>query len=133
LKHLAILGASGHGKVLADTALQLGWIEVSFFDDNWPVLKLNSHWDVVGDTNKLLLELENFDGVIVAIGNNTVRLNKSKQLISESAKLITLIHPSATVSPFSSIGDGSFIGAGAILQVDCNIGLACIINTNAVI
>jgi len=33
---LAILGASGHGKVVADAAEQAGWQSVVFFDDAWP-------------------------------------------------------------------------------------------------
>ena len=35
---LAILGASGHGKVAADAAEQGGWPSVAFFDDAWPGL-----------------------------------------------------------------------------------------------
>ena len=31
MRMLAILGASGHGKVVADTALHAGWDEVLFF------------------------------------------------------------------------------------------------------
>ena len=33
---LAILGASGHGKVLADIAELSGWSAIEFFDDAWP-------------------------------------------------------------------------------------------------
>jgi hypothetical protein len=44
MKRLAILGASGHGKVVADTALSAGWAEVVFFDDGWPGLQANGHW-----------------------------------------------------------------------------------------
>ena len=36
MKRLAILGASGHGKVVADCAELCGWESVSFFDDVWP-------------------------------------------------------------------------------------------------
>jgi hypothetical protein len=38
---LAILGASGHGKVVADAAGLAGWDEVVFFDDAWPGLTQN--------------------------------------------------------------------------------------------
>jgi sugar O-acyltransferase (sialic acid O-acetyltransferase NeuD family) len=132
VKRLAILGASGHGKVIADTAVLLGW-SVVFFDDAWPSITVNSHWSVIGTTNELLHEIASFDGVIIAIGNNSIRLKKFKQLFSTNAKLISLVHPSAIVSQYTSIGLGSFVGAGAVLQVDCKVGLACIVNTNAVI
>ena len=36
MKKLAIISASGHGKVIADIAEQVGWNELNFFDDTWP-------------------------------------------------------------------------------------------------
>ena len=39
MKRLAILGSSGHGKVMADTAECSGWEEVVFFDDEFPQKK----------------------------------------------------------------------------------------------
>lgn len=43
---LAILGASGHGKVLADIAELTGWDKVVFFDDAWPEVQRNGAWEV---------------------------------------------------------------------------------------
>lgn len=133
MNKIAILGASGHGKVLADTALHSGWDEIVFFDDDWPSLSNNSHWPVIGDTDILIDSIGEFDGVIVAIGNNAVRLKKTLFLKQCGAKLVSLIHPKSIISPFSLIGIGSFIGAGAVIQIDSEIGDACIINTNAVV
>jgi len=48
MKRLAILGASGHGKVVADTAECCGWQAVEFFDDAWPQRQGNGAWLVVG-------------------------------------------------------------------------------------
>lgn len=36
MKKLAVLGARGHGKLVADTAESCGWTEIVFFDDVWP-------------------------------------------------------------------------------------------------
>jgi len=46
MKRLAILGASGHGKVVADTAECCGWQAVEFFDDAWPQRQGNGAWPV---------------------------------------------------------------------------------------
>jgi hypothetical protein len=73
MKHLAILGASGHGKVVADTAELSGWETVVFFDDAWPDKVNNSHWQVSGNSRDLLERINTFDGVVVAIGNNHIR------------------------------------------------------------
>src|SRR5690606_30544090 len=94
---LAILGASGHGKVVADCAESCGWTQIVFFDDAWPDLSINGHWPVKGNSQVLLNTYSDFDGVVVAIGNNRIRCEKSLQLKEAGAILVTLIHPSAQV------------------------------------
>jgi sugar O-acyltransferase (sialic acid O-acetyltransferase NeuD family) len=129
LKRLAILGASGHGKVVADAAQLSGWSEVVFFDDAWPELQVNSHWPVVGDTLALLSQIGDVDGVIVAIGNNSIRLEKLTMLNDLGVSLATIIHPQAVVSRYSNIGGGSIVCAGAVVNTDACIGLGAILNT----
>lgn len=133
MKRLAILGASGHGKVVADCAELCGWESVSFFDDAWPAKQSNGAWPVDGDTRSLLARLSEFDGVLVAIGNSWVREAKLQILFEEGATLPTLIHPSAVVSHYAVVGAGSVLFAGAVVNVDCQIGWGGIINTGATI
>lgn len=130
-KRLAILGASGHGKVVADCAEVCGWQEVVFFDDAWPDRVSNGHWPVAGDTSVLLKRLSEFDGVIVAIGNNVIRYQKLIMLQEARAPLVSLVHSGASVNRFASIGPGSVVFAGAIVNVDAQLGLGTIINTGA--
>ena len=131
MKRLAILGASGHGKVIAECAELSGWDTVVFFDDA-PVT-FNGHWPVVGDTTALLSQVKDFDGVFVGIGNNSIRSEKLNQLSKAGAKIPIITHPSAIVSKHSSIGAGSVIMAGAVINTDCKIGEGVIINTSATI
>lgn len=128
---LAILGASGHGKVLADIAEQTGWDRVVFFDDAWPSVSNNGGWEVIGGSSELLDSLDSYSGVIVAIGNNEVRHSKLKQLIEVNANLVTLIHPSAVISKYSSIGVGSVVVANAVINSHTKIGFGAIINTSS--
>lgn len=130
MSRLAILGASGHGKVVAETAESLGWREVIFFDDVWPILQQNGVWPVQGNTKTLMETLDKFSGVIVAIGDNQIRQKKTKELIELNAKLVTLVHPSATVSKYATIGLGSVIFAGAIVNAGAHVGLGAILNTS---
>ena len=130
---LAILGASGHGKVLAEIAELTGWNEISFFDDRYPKIKSIEGWIVKGKTNDLLSSLDDFDGCIVGIGDNQTRLEKTELLLSHFAKLISLIHPSSIISKYSKIHAGSAIMAGAIINPFSEIGLACIVNTSATV
>ena len=133
LKNFAILGASGHGKVLADMAELLGWQNVVFFDDTWPQCVQNGHWSVVGSTDELLAQISEFDGVVVGIGDNSVRLEKQALLESYTASIASLVHPNAQVSLHANIGNGTVVMAGAVINSDARVGDACIINTGAVV
>lgn len=129
MKKLAILGASGHGKVVAEIAELTGWDEVVFFDDAFPVLRTNGEWPVQGTTEDLVVGMEGFSAAVVAIGDNQIRLEKSKYLLSEGFKLETLIHPSSVVSKYAKVEAGSVVIAGAVINPFACIGLGTIINT----
>lgn len=129
MERLAILGAGGHGKVVADTAESCGWRAVDFFEDGWPARKMNGCWPIVGDTSALLGRLSEYDGVIVAIGSNSVRHFKLEQLAAAGAALVSLVHPASTVSRYAAIGVGSLVCAGVVVNADAIIGRGAILNT----
>lgn len=130
---LAILGASGHGKVVADAAELAGWEEVVFFDDAWHEGKHNGPWLVAGDTAALMASVDSFDGIIVAIGNNWIRQAKQLQLAAAGARLATVTHPAAVVSKHASVGIGSVVFANSVINACASVGEGCIVNTGAVI
>lgn len=132
-QRLAILGASGHGKVVADVAVQSGWKEIFFFDDAWPSLKFNGTWPVHGDSSALFAAATDFDGIVVAIGDNHIRLDKSLQITNTTNKLASLIHPSAYIADDVFIEKGSVIFAGSIIQPETKIGISCIVNTGSTV
>ncbi|MGC8121868.1 acetyltransferase [Marinobacter sp. VGCF2001] len=133
MKRLAILGASGHGKVVADAAGLVGWREVVFFDDAWPELTKNESWAVVGDTAALLEGVKGFDGVVVAIGNNRIRQLKQRELAASGAQIVSVIHPAAVISEHAAVGAGTVVFANAVLNACADIGEGCIVNTGAVV
>ncbi len=133
MKRLAILGASGHGKVVAEIAELCGWDEVHFYDDAWPNINKNGPWHVLGNTNDLLKKLSDYDHAFVAIGTNAIRYEKSVFLVSKGFALATLIHPLAIVSSYSEVSTGSVIMAGAVINPFVKIGIASIINTSATV
>lgn len=133
MKTLAIVGASGHGKVVADAALSTGlWDDVVFYDDAWPAKTKNGSSDVVGNT-QTLFDLRQKPEVIVAIGNNKIRLAKQRELVNAGFTLATVVHLTAVVSRSAIIQAGTVVMAGAVINADAVIGAACIVNSNAVV
>jgi sugar O-acyltransferase (sialic acid O-acetyltransferase NeuD family) len=129
---LAILGASGHGVVVADLAEQLGF-NVNFFDDNYPEETELVHWPISG-TFTDLLKLDNREyTVAVAIGNNLIRSQKTKIIQDSGFTLPVLQHPKAYVSKYAVCAAGTVIFANAVINPFANIGQGCIVNSAAVI
>jgi len=131
--NIAILGASGHGKVIADIAELNGYKQVCFFDDAWPEKTLLDGWPISGDSKVLIQRLSEFSACIIAIGNNTIRMQKQNELNDYNANIVSLIHPKAVVSRYVTIASGSVIMANAVVNAGVKIGPACIINTGCTI
>ncbi|MDH5652052.1 MAG: acetyltransferase [Gammaproteobacteria bacterium] len=134
MKRLAIYGAGGHAKVVADIAVATSeWEQINMFDNSWPDRKINGHWDIVGNEDSFYSSIQNYDGVVVALGDNQLRLNIIHNLINLNAPLVSLIHPTAEISMFATLMAGCVVSAKAVVNVDVGIGYACIINTAATV
>lgn len=119
MKRLLIIGASGHGKVCADIAERMGlWDEIVFADDNPPT---EFPFPIIGKTDVTWDE-----DCFVGIGDAEIR-----KKLSYGRKLVTLIHPAATIGSRVSIGEGSVVMAGAVVNPDSIIGTGAIINTGS--
>jgi len=132
MKKVAIVGASGHGKVVADLAELCGY-EVVFFDDAYPEKTGIEHWHLAGTFADLIAQRDDFGFAIVAIGNNRVRVKLARELVTAGIELITLIHPTAVVSRYAAIGRGTVIFANAVVNAFARVGENVIINTSAVV
>lgn len=130
---LAILGAGGHGKVIADLALALDYEEIVFFDDAWPETSSAGQWPIAGTTAMLMDSISEFDASVVGIGDNKVRHEKYAGLQVAGAPIATLIHPTAHLTSSARIGVGSIVCAGATVNVDSVLGCGVIVNTGAIV
>ena len=123
-KKLLIIGAGGHGHVVAEIAHICGYI-CSFLDDNSP--------DAIGKIAYIGQYLSDFDFFFVAIGNNGKRQEVTKKLEKLKCPIPIIIHPTAYVSPTAKIGEGTVIAPGAIVNTHSCIGKGCIISAGALI
>ena len=122
MNRLIIIGASGHGKVIADIAVRNGYDNIAFLDDNAAIREC-AGFPVIGKT----ADANQMDGdKIVAIGNPAIR-----EHIQETIPTVTLVHPDAVISRRVTLGEGTVVMAGAVINSDAVIGNGCIINTGA--
>lgn len=128
---LVIIGASGHGKVIADIARLNGYQEILFLDDDQSKKK-NGIYDVVGTTQDIDQYKEQYD-FIVAIGNNEIRKKITEQLDDKNIIQPVLIHPSAVIDPTVKIAAGTVVMANVVINADTKIGKGSIINTAATV
>lgn len=118
-----IYGASGHGKVVMETAAAAGKTTKAFIDDNKSITTFKG--------KEVLDELPQSTSYIIGIGNNEIRkMIRDNHLENQ---LVTIIHPTAIISDSSIIGMGSLVGVNAIINSDSIIGENCIINSSAII
>lgn len=130
MKRLAIVGAGGHGLVVADAAQMCGWEHIEFFDDAWPHKTSNGVWPVQGRLENLYEQVQGYDGVVVAIGTNTIRAQTQVKLRDIGAPIVTIVHPSAIISKYARVGTGCVVFAGAVVNASAVVGDGVILNTS---
>lgn len=125
---LLIIGAGGHGKVVADIALRMGlWGSVAFLDDNEELLFCLG-LEVIGKASDFFDFIEDSD-FIVAVGDNSIRERIQFGLEKVGASIVTLIHPSAIIGSEVVIGAGSVVMAGVVVNCSTKVGRGCILNS----
>ena len=125
MRKLAVIGASGHGKVVADIAKKNGYNEIIFLDDDEYIHECGG-FPVIGKSCEAgMIEAD----IIVGIGNADIRKRIQESIPDE--KLTTLIHPDAVIAEDVVIGSGTVVMAGAVINTGARIGKGCIINTSS--
>ena len=116
-----LYGASGHAKVIMD-ALATRCVDVPcLIDDNPNVNELAG--------KPVVHSAEGLSPVIISIGDCRIRRKVAQKL--KDVSFVSAIHKESIVAPDVSIGEGSVIMAGAIVQTGARVGRHCIINSGA--
>jgi sugar O-acyltransferase (sialic acid O-acetyltransferase NeuD family) len=132
---LLLLGAGGHARVVAETALATGYFSrIAFLDDHCTgnsQLPDQVGWPVIGPFAAALDPQirHQFPAALVAIGNARLRLLWLSRLVAAGYELPVVVHPTAWLSPSAHIGAGSVVFAEAAIQAQAVIGSGAILNT----
>lgn len=131
---LYIYGASGHGKVVADIALACGLHVQGFIDDAKSSLGRAALGIPVLGGFEWLTSREQFKFcVVLGIGDNLARRRVAERCKRHDIPLITLIHPSAVISPSAILGNGTVVMARVVVNPDAVVGAGVILNTGAIV
>lgn len=127
---LIIIGASGHGKVVAEIAeINKEYANIYFMDDFSDIKEFHGYRNL-GSTKQIDKYKDKAD-FFVAIGDNSVRKDKLEALIKENYSIPTIIHPDTVISNTAYIGKGTVVMAGAIINASVKVNIGTIINTNS--
>ena len=136
MNKVVIIGASGHGKVIADILELNGNYEIlGFIDKNIQPNTKVLNYNVLGDRTVLfdILQSDPQIGGIIGIGDNWNRKKVAETLLGQFPKFnfVNALHPFAIISKYAKIGRGVVAVAGSIINSGAEIGDHCIINTKA--
>ena len=135
--NVLILGAGGHGWVVADILLRMQQsgqdvVPIGYLDDD-PQLVGQRFLDLpVFGVGANLPDVPH-DAVVIAIGNNQTRRRIFAILQAHGEQFAIARHPAAVVAPDVRIGVGTVICAGAIVNPGSVIGANVILNTGCTV
>jgi sugar O-acyltransferase (sialic acid O-acetyltransferase NeuD family) len=127
-RSIAILGASGHGKVIAALVRALGRDVQAFYDDDRA--KWGSTFFGAPVRGPLEAARDHDADLVIAIGINKTRARVVERL-GAGTRYATLVHPRAWVDTSVVVGEGSVVFASATVQPDTRIGRHVIVNTSS--
>lgn len=131
---LLIVGAGGHGRVVADIAASNpAWTEIAFLDDAVPASKQPGSWPVVGAFAQLASLAGRYEACVAALGDARLRLDHLSKAKAAGFRIPTLVHPSAVVSDKAQLAEGVVVCAAAVVNIGASLARGCIVNTGATV
>lgn len=128
---IVVIGAGGHGKVVAEVAAAAGYEVLGFFDDFAETSPLKGY-PLLGRTAELPEKAGLGVWAVIAVGDNRRRCELAAE-ISRFVRFATVIHPSAVVSRSAQIGEGTVVMPHVTVNACAAIGSHVILNTSCVI
>lgn len=128
---IVVIGAGGHGKVVAEVAAAAGYEVLGFFDDFAETSPLKGYL-LLGRIAELSELAGRGVGTVIAVGDNRRRRELAAG-ISGLVRFATVIHPSAVVSGSAQIGEGTVVMPQVTINACAVIGSHVILNTSCTV
>jgi len=136
MKNIIIIGSSGHAKVIIDIVEKEKKFNIIGLIDKFRKIDEETlGYKIIGKEEDIpiLIKKHNLDGGIIAIGDNWMRskVYENIKFIQPDFNFVPTIHPSAQIAKNVTVGNGTAIMAGVIVNSNLSIGNHCILNTNS--
>lgn len=135
MKHqdVVILGYSGHAFVVLDACKKSG-ISVTGYCDR-AENRMNNVYDLeyLGNETAEQFDWNIFNDCVLGIGDNRIRAKVALLLKEHDKSILKVIHPTAVINDFVTIGNGSLVASNATINPLACVGEICIINTGAIV
>lgn len=134
--NIIIIGSSGHSKVIIDTINLVGAHKIIGLVDSYrSVGEKSMGYSVLGKPTDIckIIRRYKIHGIHIAVGDNYSRMMILHEINIRLSKvvLISSIHPSAVIAKDVSIGAGSAIMAGVVINPGASVGCCSVLNTNS--
>lgn len=132
-KPLVLIGGGGHCKAVIDVVESAGYSILGILDRPEELGKMVLKYSVIGTDEDIPLFINKADFLITVgqIKSPSLRLKLYEMVKGVGGRLATVVSPTAYVSKYAKIGEGTIIMHKALLNADVTIGNNTIINTMA--
>lgn len=136
MKGIVLIGYGGHASSVADSIRQQGVYEIIGYTDKEPP-KEKTDYPYLG-TDHMLKDVFGKGVVCAAIGVGYLGGLNVRDMLYKMAKdlgfqLPPIIDRTAILADNIRVGEGTYIGKGAIINAKSSIGKMCIINSGAIV
>lgn len=122
-----VIGAGGHSREAADLITACGYEVVGFHDDAVTGVHRPTGLPVVSDQHELPAE-----AATIAVGDPQAR-ERLVERVSGEFLMPALVHPSACVSSFATVGDGTQVMQNVVVSSEARVGINVILNVGCFI
>jgi len=122
-----IIGSGGHSREVADLVLAAGHEIAGFQDDHATGEHRPTGLAVVSEWRELHAE-----AATIAIGDTGAREAVYRRL-ADMIALPVLVHPSACVSVYAGVGDGTQVMQNVVVNSSADVGLNVILNVGCIV
>lgn len=133
MTRIIVVGAGGHGQVVADAILAAaaGGASVSLagFVDADPARAGSILMGVPILGLDTALAGAGHDAIVIAVGSNAQRARLARELATRGQRFAAVVHPAAVLGYGVTVAEGAMIMAGVVVNTAASIGAHAILNT----